>query len=370
MPRTRTTTPQARRRNWCLTLNNPDEDPDTWSGRYRTHSNFKYMVMQVEEGETGTMHYQGYVEFDAPLYFNAVKKLCPQAHLETRKGTAQQARDYCMKGDTRKEGPWEWGEFSIERQGKRLDLERLVELAKTATHKEIMEELPREYCKFYKFVQHVKHIGALDKPTIRKDLRVILCYGKTRCGKTHWAYELDSDLYSLPVGKNLWFDNYNGETTVLLDDFSGQCTLVDLLRILDKYPVQIPRKGGFVWMKATTIIVTCNQHPDTWYDYSNRDRLRDALMARFTHAMEFSEDYSRKPMDIGSAVRPTPNTPLPGRLGYSEEKERDTPTDAQMQRTSGHECDTTIELSSDSDSDRLWGFDERYDFVKVAMPSI
>ena len=30
-------------------------------------------------------------------------------HLEIRRGTQQQARDYCQKHDTRVDGPWEYG---------------------------------------------------------------------------------------------------------------------------------------------------------------------------------------------------------------------------------------------------------------------
>lgn len=346
MPRIRTTTPpQSRSSNWCITVNNPTEDPDTWSARLRTHSQFKYMVFQAETGDGGTFHYQAYAEFAGAIRFTTLKSLLPGAHIEPRKGTALQAAEYCKKAETRKEGPWEYGELSTKRQGKRLDLEKLAKMAQENSHVEILKEMPREYAKFYKFVQHVKHIEALDKPGIRNNLEVLLFYGPTRTGKTHRAYKIDPNLYALPVGKDLWFDNYNGEKTVLLDDFSGQCRLVDLLRILDKYPVQIPRKGGFIWLKATTIIITCNQHPDDWYDYSNRDSLRSALMARFTRCLRFTEERQRKGFILGDPAGPT-------KTAYQCDVPR-SPQDAQQQEPllrRNASCDT-IELSSDTDDD-------------------
>ncbi|AGS36240.1 replication-associated protein [Circoviridae 21 LDMD-2013] len=348
MPRTRTTTPETNmRRNWCITVNNPVEDPETWSKRLRTHSLFKYLVFQAEKGDSGTIHYQAYAEFSNPIRFGSVKYLIPGAHIEARRGSAKQASDYCKKEKGRKAGPWEYGELSVERQGQRLDLERLAQIAQTHSHTDILKEMPREYAKYYKFVQHVKHIEAMDKPGIRSNLQVIVCHGETRTGKTHYAYERDPNLYALPVGKDLWFDNYNGEKTVLLDDFSGQCRLVDLLRILDKYPVQIPRKGGFVWLKAETIIITCNQHPETWYDYSNRDSLRKALMARFTRFLEFTAggrkaiqlggDHTRPANEIVEARRDS-TTPIP-----------ETPPQSPVRRDSDVSLTPTIELSTIED---------------------
>ena len=44
----------------------------------------------------------------------AVKNLLPQlegAHFEPRRGTRDQARDYCRKAETKVDGPWEHGAF-------------------------------------------------------------------------------------------------------------------------------------------------------------------------------------------------------------------------------------------------------------------
>jgi len=44
-----------------------------------------------------------------------------------QRGSAEQARDYCQKAETRVEGPWTHGDFAVE-QGRRTDLERIAQL--------------------------------------------------------------------------------------------------------------------------------------------------------------------------------------------------------------------------------------------------
>lgn len=98
----------SRVRNWCFTVNNPDIDdilPD--------HADIRYVVWQRERGAEGTEHWQGYVEFDKPMRLAAVKLWLPTAHFEPRRGTRDQARDYCMKADSRINGPWERGDWSV-----------------------------------------------------------------------------------------------------------------------------------------------------------------------------------------------------------------------------------------------------------------
>lgn len=102
-------------RYMCFTWNNLEE----FQTRYKSscHDLWKalesdYLVCQVEEApETGKLHLQGYVEFKNPRSIGKIKKIMPGAHLERRLGTAKQASDYCKKDGTRKEGPWEFGNW-------------------------------------------------------------------------------------------------------------------------------------------------------------------------------------------------------------------------------------------------------------------
>lgn len=103
----------SRSRNWLFTLNNPkDLKPEVKLG-----TGYNFLIYQLEKGENGTLHHQGYVNFKQPIALTGLKKLLKEAHWEARKGSHDQAKAYCSKDDTRIDGPWKFG---IEpEQGKR-----------------------------------------------------------------------------------------------------------------------------------------------------------------------------------------------------------------------------------------------------------
>lgn len=125
----------SRWRNVCFTVNNPTDAAIAWP------SNVHYGVYQLERGNNGTRHWQGYAEFSTPMRLEALKRWLPTAHFEGRRGTKQQARDYCMKEDTRIEGPWEHGDNNWAEQGKRNDIIDMRDaIAAGATREEINEQ--------------------------------------------------------------------------------------------------------------------------------------------------------------------------------------------------------------------------------------
>lgn len=87
-----------------------------------------YFVGQVEECPTSKkIHWQCYVEFTEPKTLKQVKHILhdPSVHAEPRRGTQQQAIDYCTKEETRlpDEPRLEFG--TPKRQGKRSDLDEI-----------------------------------------------------------------------------------------------------------------------------------------------------------------------------------------------------------------------------------------------------
>ena len=78
-----------RYRYWVFTLNNPVmpmADPPISVEKWRTKP--RYMIYQLEEGENGTPHLQGYVAFQNPVRGRTLSKcLGGNPHLEDRRGT-------------------------------------------------------------------------------------------------------------------------------------------------------------------------------------------------------------------------------------------------------------------------------------------
>ena len=57
-----------------------------------------YAVFQLEEGENGTPHYQGYVAFQKKKRLTAIEHLLRGAgHWEISRGSPTQNREYCTK---------------------------------------------------------------------------------------------------------------------------------------------------------------------------------------------------------------------------------------------------------------------------------
>lgn len=138
-------------RAWCWTLNNPAE-----GFTLPLHGKERYVVWQLEKGEQGTPHFQGYIEMVSPTRLASMKDWLPSAHFEPRRGTPAQARDYCMKEEGRLAGPWERGVFGG-RQGKRSDLDGAVETLLEGGLAAVAEAHPTT------FVQFHKGLAALEK---------------------------------------------------------------------------------------------------------------------------------------------------------------------------------------------------------------
>jgi len=280
-------------RNWCFTLNNPTITPEAVWDRFEPW--LRYGVLQLEKGDSGTPHYQGYVELKKQYRLGAMKRSLPSAHFEVRRGTREEARDYCMKDDSRLDGPYEFGQFKS-KQGSRSDLKGLVDMAKRgASRREIAEEMPGTFIRYNRGIQSLLSLYSHKRkfPPL-----VTLLYGPTGCGKTRLVYDhkpLDS-LWVNGLGKGGWFDGYDGQPCVLLDDFAGALShtgLCDLLRLLDRYPVRVQFKGGHVDWAPLQVVVTTNIHPRLWYDWTKRQSQYPALARRFAEVRAWSANGDR-----------------------------------------------------------------------------
>jgi len=225
-----------------------------------------YLVYQREVcPTTNREHYQGYLELESRQRLQGVKRILgdPAAHLEIRKGTGPQAADYAKKEETRKAGtePHEYGDISTVTPGQRtdlLDLKTAVDEGKSEL--EIAEDHFPAWAKHYKAVERYKRLKT-EARNFKSE--VFILAGDTGVGKSRLAREQFPDAYWKPRGN--WWCGYEGQETVVIDDFYGWLPWDFLLRLTDRYPLLVETKGGMAQFVAKRIIFTSNKPYMDWY---------------------------------------------------------------------------------------------------------
>lgn len=139
-------------RAWVFTLNTPGFAPESLP----PHPDERYVVWQLEK--VAHEHIQGYVELTKQRRLANMKKWLPTAHFESRRGTAEEARAYCKKEESRVAGPWERGEFGFA-PGKRSDLDAVKDAIKAgASRRELLDEHTEVLAKYPRFVSEYQKV--------------------------------------------------------------------------------------------------------------------------------------------------------------------------------------------------------------------
>lgn len=241
----------AQGKYWCFTNYNLDIVYDEWN-------KMTYLCYGEEIcPKTKKVHHQGYVEFSSNMRLSALKKIDPTIHWELRRGTQQEAIDYCKK-----DGKFvEMGERKVNNQGRRTDLHIVRDAIKNnKKDEEILEEVTS--------IQSVKCI-----PTIRgmlmkhRTTKPYVCWrwGPTGVGKTRWIKEHHGEDNCYIKDSTKWWDGYTQQEVIIIDDFNGQWEFRDFLRLLDYGHYQGEIKGGHVKINSPYIYITCEFPPEYFY---------------------------------------------------------------------------------------------------------
>lgn len=285
-----TSEPKPKRsRSWSIVINNYTE-----VDKYGLEAiDYQYLCYAPEVGESGTPHLQAYAYFKNPRTLKSLKNKLPRAHLEECKGNHEQNVTY-IKGPYTKDDKHkpvnpqfkELGEPPS--QGTRTDLKSFMKSIEEGKRgKELDIEMRAKYPKLESTLikESLKDI-AVKKYKDADFIEVHVRYGRPGVGKTRYVYDKHGvdNTYVVSMGdgsgKSLWFDGYDGQPVMLLDDFNGEIPFKFFLRLIDIYPIQLQIKGSSVWRACKYIYITSNKHPDHWYKGTEDDY--NALMRRFT----------------------------------------------------------------------------------------
>lgn len=135
-----------------------------------------------------------------------------------------------------------------------------------------------------------------EKPKTRGKVKVRLFLGPSGTGKTFQAWtELGYENTYSKIPTTKWWDGYQGEEKVIIDEFRGQVSVGLLLRWLDPagYPLSLETKGGHTVAAYTNIILTSNQHPRDWYP--DLDVATQEALQRRIEIVHFNEKYNLIP---------------------------------------------------------------------------
>lgn len=233
-----------------------------------------YFIFQIEKcPTTQRIHGQGYFRCSQPVRLAALKREFGNGvHFEACKGKEGQNIEYCTKLDSRIMPPVEHGERA--QPGKRNDLSIARELVKSGAS--MRDICFNEQISSYQALRGAQLISAYVPLSARVKPKIVWLHGSTGSGKTFYVYNkalaAGEELWTCSTNLN-WFDGYDRHKYVLIDDFrASHCSFSLLLRILDRYPMRLPIKGGFTPWCPERIWVTCPYHPkDTYVKAFARD---------------------------------------------------------------------------------------------------
>lgn len=276
--------PESRR--WVLTL--PEKEYSQAEVEKRL-GRYKVVVGQLEAAPTtGYLHWQLYMEHSSAVRFSALRKLFPKGHYEVARKTRIQAVSYATREDKRAPSGEviNLGKLDLTlKQGKRTDLDSYSEqiMLEGKSADEVIHDDPRAVV----YVNHLRQLELIrDRETWGKTFREVevhYIHGETRTGKTSALFKTYGygAIYRVSNWKNP-FDGYKGQDILLLDEYNTSVPIVDMLKIMEGYPLEVSARYADKIAKFTTVFIVSNlalpkqhltiqqEHPEQWAAFEAR----------------------------------------------------------------------------------------------------
>ena len=273
----------ARARPWCWTLNNYTED-DATSILGMVPDYFRYVCFGREIGESGTPHLQGYAYSTHPRGLSWCRERIPRAHWEISKGKPEQAIGYCEK-----DGEFhERGEKPVSSVSKGVaEKERWSDAREKAENGDLGSVPDDIFIRYYRTLKEISK-DHMVKPDDADECTGVWIYGRAGIGKSRKAREDYPNSYLKMANK--WWDGYQGEETVIIDDIDTKhdCLAHHFKIWGDRYSFIAETKGGAVQIRPKKIVITSQYSIDQiWHDTETIDALKRRY--RVLHTDGFDE---------------------------------------------------------------------------------
>lgn len=289
-------------RNYCITISAEKIDWNTLKDVWNDDT-LRYMLIGYEVSKTGYEHYQIYVQLWKQHRRKGLKKIfsCDSLHAESQKGTNEQARNYCWKGQFEKKGTeypqpsaiiMEFGTF-CKGQGSRTEIDQIKQdIDDGMDHFEIVQDMKKfsSYARYHSwFYKYKQMVDDRKYNMIRDPVKTNVIYGDCATGKTTAVLKKEGveNCYILknPNGDNKNWNGYENQTVLVIDDFYGWMPVNEMLRIMDNKPYRVRKLGSYTWARWSKIYITSNTGPREWYK-SIPQEVENALMSRLTKCLK------------------------------------------------------------------------------------
>lgn len=293
-------------------------------------------VGQVERGQNGTVHWQGYYQFTKKQKFktfqNKLAKICDMTwNLQEAQASTEKNVEYCTKPT----GDWTYSSGLVKhseqlsqpvwinqsdlvlKKGKRSDLAALNKLIEAgATIDDIDREMPSMALRYDRHIERAifrRDARLASSNDVRKTCYFL--YGDAGTGKTQdvlkyrfpemFDFKIE-DVFILNKGNNgnVWWDGYQNHRVLLIDDIEPKMIpRQNLLRILDDISYKGEKKGGVIQTNFELVFITSNYHPheiltkqERWVEYDEYDNpiqkkaevVDPALLSRFDGILDYT----------------------------------------------------------------------------------
>ena len=251
-----------KKRHYCFTINNyGTKELKQFQKVAKSLEKHGYICYGLERGEKkDTPHIQGYIQLKNSQRFRFLHKYfnlkredgkLHRFHIEATNGSAVQNKDYCAK-----EGQFfEHGEM-IMSKGQRTDMEALRMLV--MENPQNANEIIREHCTNLQQIKFVESWSRYQfKPRDKENPPVVLwIFGATAVGKTRLVCDTFEDVCIVSDCK--WpGTGYFQNECILFDDFRAKDMDFNLLlRVTDRFKVDLAVKGGSIPLNSPHIIFT------------------------------------------------------------------------------------------------------------------